>query len=322
MRGITRQVAIVPGRAATLASIVQFDPTSNRSIQRIYEVSGLSELGLRFPYHRDATAVTVVSSNTTLNSFRNEYDTLDIRGATLTCGVSPIWIACRRLVMDATAIINADGLGGAGGAGGAVGVNGSAGQAADLSVGSATLFRSLGGGGGGGGGQGVGGRQGGDGGRGGPNNAGGLRGAGNSGAGQQGSAATVRALLFDLLPLLNFTRGGAGGGGGGGGDSGGSAGGNGGPGGGGILITCEELACDPAAIIRARGLQGAPGGTTSFDGGNGGGGAGGWIVILTVRALSTPTLQVTGGAAQTAGLGGTGAAGRDGIAHIELVNAS
>jgi hypothetical protein len=312
----------LPGLNPNVSTV--YDSATVARVLTIFGTVGYSELGIRFPYHMGSTTVTIQTSNTTLNAFRNTYDTLDIRGCTVTAGVSPIWIACRRFVMDATAILDADGKGGLGGAGGVVGGirNGSSGQAADLGVGSSSLFRSIGGGGGGGGGVFTGGfgnaGNGGAGGRGGPNNSGGS--GGNAGvfptAGGDGSGSSVRNLVFDLVPLLMYSRGGAGGGGGGaeGGDSANDNGSAGANGGGGILITCEELDCDPSATIRARGQNAAlaPGG-----GGEGGAGGGGWVVILAVRNLSSPTIQVSGGSA--VGNGGAGAAG---FSHVELVHAA
>lgn len=325
VRGIRDRAVQAPGYGAF--GSVQFNPATDRAIQQIREVGGVFALGTRFPFHNGSTDVLSLNTST-LTGPKVECDTFEINASqTVTCGTSPLWIACRRFKINAGGILTADGLGGAGG----VADNG-AGESGSNSYVNTAGYYGLGGGGGGGGAV-V--STSADGGSGGKGYAGGSAAAGGGGVtpadgatGGTGANGPARRLGFEVLDtfveLLRDITGGGGGGAGSG--TGESLGGDGGNGGGFLLITCETF--ENLGTIRARGEDGSDGagGTNKDPGGGGGGGAGGIVMVLAVQRLALGTIQVTGGAGGAGGVGGSGlddyfggpgGDGADGVFYME-----
>lgn len=242
-------------------SFFSFDPVAKKFVERVFEVAGIHEFGVRFPFNRDsATDLTVGSDTTIAVKVSNYRDVLVEAGFTLDFTQSPALIFCREFKVEATAIVHADGInsGGADVAGGAAGNSsdglpgtvGNDGKNSDRGRTTDASFpqyargwaRGAGGGGGGGGGADASGRDGGAGGNSGKggrpdgsdevaapvrNNggAGGLNGGASPVAG--GSGAAIGVSVFDQIDtlggLLDFykTHNGGAGGGAGGGGGGG-----------------------------------------------------------------------------------------------------
>ena len=331
-----RNATQVPGMSPV--SFTSFDPVTQAAVQFVYDVNGIYEFGLRFPFNNASTTILNQSTSTTLTPTRArlDYDELNISGAsTITIASSPAFIFCRKLSGTASDIITIDGKGGAGGGtlsgasrvtasasnNGTAGTNGNSGQNADLGNTDSTKAPQYSNGistGGSGGGAGANKqffaavRSGGNGGTGGraslfytgpSGGAGGSTDAQNGSAGAAGSLVHTTDILGSLLGYYLSHRGGAGGGSGGGGASG--------------SIASTGASC------------------TSGAGGNGGpGGNGGGLLIICceildfagiIRARGTVGSNGTNGEAgqtatapDTAG-GGSGGGGGGGSGGLILV---
>lgn len=322
VRGIRDRAVQAPGYGAF--GSVQFNPATDRAIQQIREVGGVFALGTRFPFNDGSTDVVALNTGN-LAGGKHTYDTFEINASqTITCTGSPVWIAARKVKLNAGAVLTADGVGGVGASGTMSGAAAAGGQAY---ANSQSYFGGAGGGAGGGNSTTGTVRAGGAGGK---AFAGATAAAGGTGAasgtatdGQAGHAPRMGLGILDTyIVLLNDSIGGAGGGAGAPGEFGGVvAGGDGGDGGGLIIITCEVF--ENLGTIRARGTDGQAGGTSSDrSGGGGGGGGGGDIIVLCVQRLALGTFEVdpgqggAGGAGATR-IGGAGGAGYEGLTYIE-----
>ncbi|HRI06604.1 MAG TPA: hypothetical protein PKW35_02240, partial [Nannocystaceae bacterium] len=128
--GANRYAIQAPG-FGQLAPVTQ-DPGAVAAIQKLYAVSALGYLGLRWPYNNASTAVSNISAHTLLSPTRGrlEYNELNINGSyTMTFSTSPVILCAHKLYGPSGAILDMDGMGAAGGPGFSGGASAAGGQA-------------------------------------------------------------------------------------------------------------------------------------------------------------------------------------------------